>query len=66
MWSAASIRPPHLPTLPDPLLGERLAGNAADRYTIQAALNAVGVNPIAVAAFHDRSDRAIAAQSSHG
>ena len=55
-----------LAALPDPLLGERLAGNAADRYTIQAALNAVGVNPIAVAAFHDRSDRAIAAQSSHG
>jgi hypothetical protein len=55
-----------LAALPDTLLGERLAGNAADRYTIQAALNAVGVNPIAVAAFHDRSDRAIAARSSHG
>jgi hypothetical protein len=55
-----------LASLPDPLLGERLAGNAADRYTIQAALNAVGVNPIVVAAFHDRSDRAIAARSSHG
>jgi len=55
-----------LATLPDPLLGERLAGNAADRYTVQAALHAVGVNPIVVAAFHDRSDRAIAARSSHG
>jgi hypothetical protein len=55
-----------LAALPDPLLGDRLAGDAADRYTIQAALNAVGVNPIAVAAFHDRSDRAIAARSSLG
>ncbi len=55
-----------LATLPDALLGERLAGNAADRYTIQAALHAVGVNPIVGAAFHDRSDRAISARSSLG
>ena len=55
-----------LASLPDPLLGERMAGNAADRHMVQAALHAVGINPIVVAAFHDRSDRAIAARSSHG
>jgi hypothetical protein len=55
-----------LVTLPDPLLGHRLIGNAADRHMIQATLNAVGLNPIAVSAFHDRTDRAIAARSSHG
>ena len=40
-----------LATLPDPLLGQRLIGNAADRYAVQAALNAVGVNPIVAEAF---------------
>ena len=43
--------------LPDPLIGQRLIGNAADRQTMQAALDAVGVNPIVVGAFRDRSDR---------
>jgi hypothetical protein len=43
--------------LPDPLVGQRLIGNAADRNTMQAALGAVGVNPLVVAAFRDRSDR---------
>jgi len=47
-----------LAALPDPLIGQRLIGNAADRHTVQAALNAVGVNPIVVAAFRDRSERA--------
>jgi AMP-binding enzyme len=42
--------------LPDPLVGQRLIGNAADRDTMQAALNLVGVNPLIVAAFRDRSD----------
>ena len=41
--------------LPDPLIGQRLIGNAADRETMQAALNLVGVNPLIVAAFRDRS-----------
>jgi AMP-binding enzyme len=41
--------------LPDPLIGQRLIGNAADRETMQAALNLVGVNPLIVAAFGDRS-----------
>lgn len=48
-------------TMPDPLLGERLIGNAFDRYAMEAALNAAGVNPIVAAAFHDRSDRVAAA-----
>ncbi len=46
--------------LPDPLVGQRLIGNAADRDTIQAALNAVGVNPLVVGAFRDRSERGVA------
>jgi hypothetical protein len=45
-----------LATLPDPLLGQRLVGNAVDRYAVQAALNAAGVNPIVAEAFHDRSE----------
>jgi len=49
-----------LAALPDPLVGQRLIGNASDRSTMQAALNAVGVNPIVVAAFRDRSERGIA------
>lgn len=49
-----------LAALPDPLIGQRLIGNAADRPIMQAALNAVGVNPLVVAAFRDRSDRGIA------
>ena len=46
-----------LAALPDPLIGQRLIGNAADRDAVQAALNAVGVNPIVAAAFRDRSER---------
>ncbi len=46
-----------LAALPDPLIGQRLIGNAPDRATMQAALGAVGVNPIVVAAFRDRSGR---------
>ena len=49
-----------LGALPDPLVGQRLTGNAADRQTMQAALNAVGVNPLVVAAFSDRDERTIA------
>ena len=45
-----------LAALPDPLIGQRLVGNAADRATMQAALNAVGVNPLVAAAFRDRSE----------
>jgi AMP-binding enzyme len=44
-----------LTSLPDPLLGQRLIGNAADRVAMQAALGAVGVNPIVISAFADRS-----------
>jgi hypothetical protein len=52
-----------LNALPDPLLGERLAGNAPDPYTVQAALSAVGLNPLVVAAFADRADPAVAARA---
>jgi hypothetical protein len=45
-----------LATMPDPLLGERLIGNAMDRYAIQAALTAAGANPLVAGAFHDRSE----------
>jgi hypothetical protein len=44
-----------LAALPDPLIGQRLIGNTADRATMQAALSAVGVNPLVAAAFRDRS-----------
>jgi hypothetical protein len=43
--------------LPDPLIGQRLIGNAAHRQMMQAALDAVGLNPIVVSAFRDRSAR---------
>ena len=45
-----------LATLPDPLLGQRLVGNASDRYAVRAALNAAGVNPLVTEAFVDRSE----------
>ncbi len=45
-----------LAALPDPIVGQRLIGNAADRDTIQAALDIVGLNPLVVAAFRDRSE----------
>jgi len=43
-----------LAAVPDALLGQRLIGEAADRHTIQAAFNAVGINPLVGAAFADR------------
>ena len=46
-----------LVTLPDPLIGQRLIGNAADRGAIQKALRAAGFNPLVVAAFRDRGER---------
>lgn len=45
-----------LATLPDPLLGQRLVGDALDHYAVQAALDAAGVNPLVAAAFVDRSE----------
>ncbi|MBV1699652.1 MAG: hypothetical protein KGK33_14100 [Hyphomicrobiales bacterium] len=38
---------------PDPVIGQRLIGIAADRAAVQAALTAVGINPIVAAAFRD-------------
>ena len=43
-------------TVPDPLLGQRLIGNARDYSVIRTALSAAGANPIVVAAFRDRSE----------
>jgi hypothetical protein len=43
-----------LASLPDPVTGQRLIGNTSARNTIQAALKAVGINPLVVAAFRDR------------
>ena len=43
--------------LPDPLVGQRLVGQAARRDMVQAALNAVGINPLVAAAFRDRGER---------
>ena len=48
--------PATLAPLPDPLLGQRLVGHAVDRYAVQAAVNAAGLNPIVAAAFVDRSE----------
>ena len=50
-----------LAALPYPLLGQRLIGNAADRKMVVTALAAAGINPLAVAAFTDRSRRAVPA-----
>jgi hypothetical protein len=51
-----------LGALPAPLIGQRLAGHAADRATMQAALTAVGVNPLVVAAFQ-RGERNVSPQA---
>jgi hypothetical protein len=45
-----------LATLPDPLVGQRLVGNAVDCFAVQAGLNAAGANPLLIAAFRDRSE----------
>jgi hypothetical protein len=55
-----------LAVIPDPLLGQRLLGRAADRPTMQAALGAVGVNPIVVSAFRNGDDPALAATPHRG
>jgi hypothetical protein len=47
-----------LTALPDSLIGRRLIGNAPDRDAIQAALNALGLNPLVAAAFRDRREHA--------
>jgi hypothetical protein len=49
-----------LTVLPDPLLGQRLIGYAAEHDAMQAALDAVGVNPIVAAAFGDRGEPGVA------
>jgi hypothetical protein len=41
--------------LPDPLVGQRLIGSAADRNTMLVALDLVGVNPLILGAFRDRT-----------
>lgn len=46
-----------LVALPDPLIGQRLIGNATNRGAIAEALRAAGFNPLVVAAFRDRSER---------
>ena len=43
--------------LPDPLVGQKLVGQAARRDMVQAALNAVGINPLVAAAFRGRGER---------
>ena len=45
-----------LAALPDPLIGQRLIGDASNRAAMQTALGAAGANPIVVAAFRDRSE----------
>jgi hypothetical protein len=55
-----------LAAMPDPLVGQRLVGRADDRLTMQAALGAVGVNPIVVSAFRDSDGPALAARAHHG
>jgi hypothetical protein len=55
-----------LAAVPDPLVGQRLLGRAPDRRTMQAALGAVGVNPIVISAFRDGDDPALAAGTHHG
>ncbi|HXW40654.1 MAG TPA: AMP-binding protein [Xanthobacteraceae bacterium] len=47
-----------LAALPDGLIGQRLVGTAADLDAMAAALAALGVNPLVVAAFAERGERA--------
>jgi hypothetical protein len=47
-----------LAALPDPLIGQRLIGNAKKRDAVRSALTAAGVNPIVADAFRDRTGRA--------
>jgi hypothetical protein len=53
-----------LTALPDPLLGQRLIGDAADRDAVVAALEAAGANPLLAGAFRDRSALASPARAS--
>jgi hypothetical protein len=46
-----------LAALPDPVIGQRLIGNVANREAMQTALDAAGVNPIVAGAFRDRSEK---------
>jgi acyl-CoA synthetase (AMP-forming)/AMP-acid ligase II len=55
-----------LAAMPDPLVGQRLVGHAADRHTMRAALGAVGVNPIVISAFRDGNDPTLAAPAHPG
>jgi non-ribosomal peptide synthetase component E (peptide arylation enzyme) len=55
-----------LAAMPDPLIGQRLVGHAADCHTMQAALGAVGVNPIVVSAFREGGDPPLADRAHHG
>ncbi len=48
-----------LAALPDPLIGQRLVGNAADLQAMAAALRALGVNPLVTAAFGDRGEQVL-------
>jgi hypothetical protein len=41
----------------DPLLGQRLVGEAGQRDMVAAALDAVGINPLVAAAFRERDER---------
>jgi len=50
-----------LAALPDPLLGQRLIGNAADRRMMAAVLAVAGLNPLLAGAFRDRSRRGTSA-----
>jgi AMP-binding enzyme len=50
-----------LAALPDPVLGQRLIGKAAQREMVEAALAAVGANPLVTAAFGERAEAGDAA-----
>ena len=46
-----------LAALPDPLLGHRLVGSAADLEAMRTALGGIGVNPLVTAAFAAHGER---------
>ena len=50
-----------LTILPDALAGHRLAGHAADRAAVHAALEGIGASPLLVAAFRDRPNSSLVA-----
>jgi hypothetical protein len=56
-WARRLTAGAMLTALPDQLNGYRLAGRASDNHRAREALGELGLNPLMVEAFRDRSNR---------